>query len=157
MSTSDAKPGSIGIVSRSASLTSEIVAQTSAAGLGQSTTVGIGADPLHGIGFVDCLRLFMADEETKGVILIGEIGGSEEEATAEFLRRERPAKPVVALVAGRHAPQLRRMGHAGAFTDGGRGQAAAKIEALRAAGARVAQTADHVAETMRQVLQEARS
>jgi succinyl-CoA synthetase alpha subunit len=148
MSTADARPGPIGIVSRSASLTSEIVAQISAAGLGQSTTVGIGADPLHGIGFVDCLRLFLGDEETQGIVLIGEIGGAEEEATAEFLSREKPAKPIVALVAGRHAPQLRRMGHAGAFTDAGRGQAQAKIEALRAAGTWVAEDADRVAETM---------
>jgi succinyl-CoA synthetase alpha subunit len=152
MSTADARPGSIGIVSRSASLTSEIVAQISAAGRGQSTTVGIGADPLHGIGFVDCLRLFLADEETQGIVLIGEIGGAEEEATAEFLSREKPAKPIVALVAGRHAPQLRRMGHAGAFTDAGRGQAQAKIEALRAAGTWIAEDADRVAETMLKAL-----
>jgi succinyl-CoA synthetase alpha subunit len=152
MSTGDARPGPIGIVSRSASLTSEIVAQISAAGLGQSTTVGIGADPLHGIGFVDCLRQFLADEETQGIVLIGEIGGAEEEATAEFLSREKPAKPIVALVAGRHAPQLRRMGHAGAFTDAGRGQAQAKIEALRAAGTWIAEDADRVAETMLKAL-----
>ena len=125
----------IGIVSRSASLTSEIVAQTSGAGLGQSTTVGIGADLVHGIGFVDCLKLFMDDDETEGVILVGEIGGNEEETAADYLRGARPAKPVVALVAGRHAPPERRMGHAGAFTLSGHGHAAAKIEALRAAGA----------------------
>jgi succinyl-CoA synthetase alpha subunit len=154
MSTADARPGPIGIVSRSASLTSEIVAQISAAGLGQSTTVGIGADPLHGIGFVDCLQLFLADEETRGIVLIGEIGGTEEEATAEFLRREKAAKPIVALVAGRHAPQLRRMGHAGAFTDAGRGQAQAKIEALRSAGVWIAENADSVAETMLKALRE---
>jgi succinyl-CoA synthetase alpha subunit len=154
MSTADARAGPIGIVSRSASLTSEIVAQISAAGLGQSTTVGIGADPLHGIGFVDCLRLFLADDETEGIVMIGEIGGTEEEATAEFLRREKPAKPVVALIAGRHAPQLRRMGHAGAFTDAGRGQAQAKIEALRSAGAWIAEDADRVAETMLKALRE---
>jgi succinyl-CoA synthetase alpha subunit len=154
MSTADARAGPIGIVSRSASLTSEIVAQISAAGLGQSTTVGIGADPLHGIGFVDCLRLFLADDETEGIVLIGEIGGTEEEATAEFLRREKPAKPIVALIAGRHAPQLRRMGHAGAFTNAGRGQAQAKIEALRSAGARIAEDADRVAETMLKALRE---
>jgi succinyl-CoA synthetase alpha subunit len=154
MSTADARAGPIGIVSRSASLTSEIVAQISAAGLGQSTTVGIGADPLHGIGFVDCLRLFLADDETEGIVLIGEIGGTEEEATAEFLRREKPTKPIVALIAGRHAPQLRRMGHAGAFTDAGRGQAQAKIEALRSAGARIAEDADRVAETMLKALRE---
>jgi succinyl-CoA synthetase alpha subunit len=154
MSTADARPGSIGIVSRSASLTSEIVAQTSAAGLGQSTTVGIGADPVHGIGFVDCLRLFMDDDETEGVILIGEIGGNEEEAAAEYLGREKPPKPVVALVAGRHAPPERRMGHAGAFTFLGQGGAAAKIEALRAVGARIAENADLVAATMRRALPE---
>lgn len=154
MSTADAKPGKIGIVSRSASLTSEIVAQTSVAGLGQSTTVGIGADLVHGIGFVDCLRLFMDDGETEGVILIGEIGGTEEEMAAEYLSRERPAKPVVALVAGRHAPPERRMGHAGAFTIFGQGKAAAKIEALRAAGAYIAETADAVAETMQRALLE---
>jgi succinyl-CoA synthetase alpha subunit len=154
MSTADARAGRIGIVSRSASLTSEIVAQTSVAGLGQSTTVGIGADLVHGIGFVDCLRLFMDDGETEGVILIGEIGGTEEEMAAEYLSRERPAKPVVALVAGRHAPPERRMGHAGAFTIFGQGKAAAKIEALRAAGAYIAETADAVAETMQRALLE---
>ena len=154
MSTADARPGAVGIVSRSASLTSEVVAQTSAAGLGQSTTVGIGADPVHGIGFVDCLRLFMDDDETEGVILIGEIGGNEEEAAADYLRRERPQKPVVALVAGRHAPLERRMGHAGAFTVFGQGDAAAKIEAMRSAGARIAENADLVAQTMRGALLE---
>lgn len=154
MSTGDAKPGSVGIVSRSASLTSEIVAQTSAAGLGQSTTIGIGADPLHGIGFVDCLRLFMQDDDTRAVILIGEIGGGEEEATAEYLRREKPEKPVVALVAGRHAPPERQMGHAGAFAETRQGHAAAKIEALRAAGARIAEDADQVAEAVREAVRE---
>ena len=154
MSTADARPGAVGIVSRSASLTSEIVAQTSAAGLGQSTTVGIGGDVVHGIGFVDCLRLFMDDSETRGMILIGEIGGNEEEAAADYIRETKPRKPVVALVAGRHAPPERRMGHAGAFANVGSGQAAAKIEALRAAGARIAETADLVAETMRQALLE---
>jgi succinyl-CoA synthetase alpha subunit len=152
MSTADARPGSIGIASRSASLTSEIVAQTSAAGFGQSTTIGIGGDPIHGIGFVDCLRLFLADPETQGIILIGEIGGEEEEAAADFLRQARATKPVVALVAGRHAPPERRMGHAGAFAPAGREHAAAKIEALRAAGVRIAETADRVAETMRRAL-----
>jgi succinyl-CoA synthetase alpha subunit len=154
MSTADARPGRIGVVSRSASLTSEIVAQTSAAGLGQSTTVGIGADLVHGIGFVDCLKLFIDDDETDGVILIGEIGGNEEETAADYLSRQRPAKPIVALVAGRHAPPERRMGHAGAFTLSGRGQAAAKIEALSAAGVLIAENADLVAETMQRALLE---
>ena len=154
MSTANARPGPVGIVSRSASLTSEIVAQASAAGLGQSTTVGIGADPLHGIGLVDCLRLFMSDGETEAIILIGEIGGNEEELVAEYLRREKPPKPVVALIAGRHAPAERRMGHAGAFTALGQSDAAAKIKALEAAGVRMAENADRVAETVRQSMLE---
>jgi len=156
MSTVDARPGPIGIASRSASLTSEIVAQTSAAGLGQSTTVGIGGDLIHGIGFVDCLELFMEDRETEGVILIGEIGGHEEERAAEWLARNQPAKPVVALVAGRHAPPERRMGHAGALVSLGRGSAKSKIEALRGAGACIAPNAHSVAETMRKALAEHR-
>lgn len=152
MSTVHERPGSIGIVSRSATLTSEIVAQTSAAGLGQSTTVGIGGDPVHGIGFVDCLRMFMEDPETEGVILIGEIGGAEEELAAEYLREAKPSKPVVALVAGRHAPPERRMGHAGTLTMFGSADAHQKIRALRAAGAHIAHNTQSVAETMRQAL-----
>jgi succinyl-CoA synthetase alpha subunit len=154
MSTADARPGRIGIVSRSASLTSEIVAQTSAAGLGQSTTIGIGADLVHGIGFVDCLRLFMDDDETEGVILIGEIGGNEEEMAADYLHGKASRKPVVALVAGRHAPPERRMGHAGAFTFLGGGDAEGKLDRLRSAGAHIAGNADLVAETMRRAIVE---
>jgi succinyl-CoA synthetase alpha subunit len=152
MSTVHARRGTIGIVSRSASLTSEIVAQTSAAGLGQSTTIGIGGDAVHGLGFAECLDMFMADPETDGIILIGEIGGSEEEQAADYLRANRPKKPVVALVAGRHAPPERRMGHAGTLTIFGRGDAEAKIEALRAAGVHIAPNAQSVAETMRRAL-----
>ncbi len=152
MGTVHARPGGIGIASRTASLTSEIAANLSAVGLGQSTTIGIGGDPVHGIGFVDCLKLFMADEATEGVILIGEIGGSEEEQAAEYLRAEKPSKPVVALVAGRHAPPQRRMGHAGTLTIFGRGDAASKIEALRQAGAIIAPDAHHVADAMREAL-----
>ena len=115
--------GRIGIVSRSSTLTYEAAAQCTALGLGQSTVVGIGADPVHGIGFVDCLELFLADDETDGIILIGEIGGVEEEAAAEFLRQARPSKPVVGYIAGTTAPAGRRMGHAGAIIAGGRGSA----------------------------------
>jgi succinyl-CoA synthetase alpha subunit len=154
MSTADARPGAIGIVSRSASLTSEIVAQTTAAGFGQSTTVGIGGDLVHGVGFVECLGLFLEDEATEATVLIGEIGGNEEEAAAAFLKHTGAQKPVVALVAGRHAPPERRMGHAGAFTDPRQGSAQAKMEALRDAGAYIAANADLVAETLRQALME---
>ena len=154
MSTANARPGRIGIVSRSASLTSEIVAQTSATGLGQSTTVGIGADPVRGAGFVDCMRLFMDDDETEALVLIGEIGGNEEEMAADYLRSERPRKPVVALVVGRHAPGERRMGHAGAFTALGQSDAAAKIEALREAGVYIAEDATRVTQAVRQALLE---
>lgn len=152
MATVHERAGSIGIVSRSATLTSEIVAQTSAAGLGQSTTVGIGGDPVHGIGFVECLKLFMEDPETEGIIVIGEIGGAEEEMAAEYLKSTKDAKPVVALVAGRHAPPERRMGHAGTLTLFGRADANQKIKALRSAGAQVAPNPQLVAETMRQSL-----
>ncbi len=152
MSTLHERPGSIGIVSRSATLTSEIVAQTSAAGLGQSTTVGIGGDPVHGIGFVDCLKLFMEDPGTKGIVLIGEIGGAEEEMAADYLKAVKAPKPVVALVAGRHAPPERRMGHAGTLTLFGRADANQKIKALRSAGALIAPNPQDVAETMRQSL-----
>ncbi len=152
MSTVHERPGSIGIVSRSATLTSEIVAQTSAAGLGQSTTVGIGGDPVHGIGFVDCLKLFMEDPGTKGIVLIGEIGGAEEEMAADYLKAVKFPKPVVALVAGRHAPPERRMGHAGTLTLFGRADANQKIKALRSAGAQIAPNPQDVAETMRQSL-----
>lgn len=152
MATVHERAGSIGIVSRSATLTSEIVAQTSAQGLGQSTTVGIGGDPVHGIGFVECLEMFMADPDTRGVILIGEIGGFEEERAAEYLQSAKSEKPVVALVAGRHAPPERRMGHAGTLTVFGRGDADQKIKALRSAGVHIAPNTQLVAETMQQAL-----
>ncbi|HSG95575.1 MAG TPA: succinate--CoA ligase subunit alpha [Afifellaceae bacterium] len=151
MSTVHAKPGNVGIVSRSASLTSEIVAQISDAGLGQSVTIGIGGDPVHGIGFVDCLKLLIADADTAGIVLIGEIGGGEEEEAAEYLQASKPAKPVLALVAGRHAPVGRRMGHAGTLSLFGGGGAAAKIAALKSAGVHVAENAAIVGETMRRI------
>jgi succinyl-CoA synthetase alpha subunit len=152
MATGNARRGNVGILSRSASLTSEIIAQLGDVGLGQSTTVGIGGDAVHGLGFAECLDMFMADPETDGVILVGEIGGSEEEQAADYLRANRPKKPVVALVAGRHAPPERRMGHAGTLTIFGKGDADAKIDVLKAAGVHIAPNAQSVAETMRRAL-----
>ena len=149
MPTKDAQPGAVGIASRSASLTSEILANCSAAGLGQSTTVGIGGDVLHGIGFVECLKRFKDDPETNCVVLIGEIGGNEEEQAADYLATTSYGKPVVAMVAGRHAPQGRRMGHAGTLSAVGGLSAEEKIAKLRSAGVRIAPTpADVVAEVL---------
>jgi succinyl-CoA synthetase alpha subunit len=152
MSTINAQAGRVGIVSRSASLTSEILAQTTAAGLGQSTTVGIGGDPIHGTGFRRCLELFKDDPATEGVILIGEIGGSEEEEAAEYLASAPYGKPVVALIVGRHAPRARRMGHAGTLAILGGSSADAKAGRLQKAGAIVARNADDVAGQMRRAL-----
>lgn len=151
MTTVDARPGRIGIASRSASLTSEIVLQTTRAGLGQSTTVGVGGDPVHGVDLKSCVEMFMADDDTDGIILIGEIGGNAEEEVARHLAATKPSKPIVALIAGRHAPPGRRMGHAGALSTG-EGAATAKIEALKAAGVRIAPNASLVGETMREAL-----
>jgi succinyl-CoA synthetase alpha subunit len=129
MTTVNATAGAIGIVSRSASLTSEVMAQTTLAGLGQSTTVGVGGDPVHGLSLRDCVELFVADPGTRGIVVIGEIGGTEEEEVAAYVREVKPLKPIVAFVAGRHAPPERRMGHAGAFATDGGGAAAPKIAA----------------------------
>ncbi len=144
MPTRDATPGPVGIASRSASLTSEVLARLSAAKLGQSTTVGIGGDMIHGAGFVDCLKRFRDDAETRAVVLIGEIGGREEENAAEYLSQADYGKPVIGLVVGRHAPTGRRMGHAGTLSVFGLGTAQGKIDALRAAGVEVARDADDV-------------
>ncbi len=141
--------GRIGIASRSASLTSEVIEQTSTARLGQSATVGIGGDPVYGMDFVDCLRLFLADPETEGIVLIGEIGGTAEEAAADFIKHEKPTKPIAAYVAGLHAPTERRMGHAGTVDVFGAGSAAEKIEALRSAGVHVAASAAEIGTTIR--------
>ena len=145
-------PGRVGIVSRSATLNYEAVDQTTTVHLGQSTSVGIGGDPVYGMNFVDCLELFFADPATEGVIMIGEIGGTAEEEAAEYLKQAKPKKPVVAYVAGLNAPTDRRMGHAGTVDVFGEGGARAKIEALEAAGAIIAPDAAAMGTTMRKAL-----